>query len=85
MGWTYSYVKGQTLWDIPGCLTHPLETDKWDGQVGQWQVPLSLEKGMSHFPNGQSMAMLDMCVLSKLEKNLTPQLDTIVVDRSILG
>ena len=61
MGWTYSYVKGQTLWDIPGCLTHPLETDKWDGQVGQWQVPLSLEKGMSHFPNGQSMAMLDMC------------------------
>ena len=32
-----------------------------DGQVGQWQVPLSLEKGMSHFPNGQSMAMLDMC------------------------
>ena len=33
-----------------------------DGQVGQWQVPLSLEKGMSHFPNGQSMAMLDMCV-----------------------
>ena len=32
-----------------------------DGQVGQWQVPLSLEKGMSHFPSGQSMAMLDMC------------------------
>ena len=35
-----------------------------DGQVGQWQVPLSLEKGMSHFPSGQSMAMLDMCVSS---------------------
>ena len=30
--------------------------------MGQWQLPLSLEKGMSHFPNGQSMAMLDMCV-----------------------
>ena len=37
-----------------------------DGQVGQWQVPLSLEKEMSHFPNGQSMAMLDMCEKSSL-------------------
>ena len=30
------------------CLTHPLGTNKPDGQVGQW--PLSLEKGCPTFP-----------------------------------
>ena len=50
--WSCHKRGGMDRWDIPWCLTHPLETDKWDGQVGQWQVPLSLDKGMSHFPIG---------------------------------
>ena len=33
--------------------------------------PFVTGKGMSHFPNGQSMAMLDMCDISR--KVTTPQ------------
>ena len=59
MGWTSgteNYAEGHN-----GCLTYPLGTDKW---MDRWDSGKSLchwKKGWSHFPSGQSMAMLDMC------------------------